>query len=157
MPEVETVTFARSSTAINQIDIVFNAEEFHDLKNQFALYQTNQPADGFNNFNFSTPELWDDIWFGENSTYIAKSEEFQIGKSSVDTSRIPISPEMKTKKAYVPEVYILGLPVRYVDEVKKDMSLYKVQESNIDNRVPLANKYNSTTQTILFRFDFTER
>lgn len=35
--------------------------------------------------------------------------------------------------------------------------MYKVQESNIDNRIPLANKYNSTTQTILFRFDFTER
>ena len=78
LPDVETVTFARSSTAINQIDIVFNAEEFDDLKNQFALYQTSQPADGFNNFNFSTPELWDDIWFGENSTYIAKSEEFHI-------------------------------------------------------------------------------
>ena len=75
----------------------------------------------------------------------------------MDTSRIPISPEMKTKKAYVPDLYMLGLPVRYIDEVKKDMSLYKVQESNIDNRVPLANKYNSTIQTILFRFDFTER
>lgn len=157
LPDVETVTFARSSTAINQIDIIFNEKEFDKLRSQFALFQTSQGPEAFNNFNFSTPELWDDIWFGENSTYIANSEAFILGKTSLDTARIPIAPEKVTKKNYVPTTWILGVPVRYKDEVKYDMDMYKVQESNVDNRIPLANKYNSTTQTILFRFDFTEK
>ena len=38
LPDVENITFARSSTAINQIDIVFNEKEFGGLKSQFALY-----------------------------------------------------------------------------------------------------------------------
>lgn len=97
------------------------------------------------------------MWFGEKSKYIAFSEEFIIGKQSIEHGRIPVSPEMKTKIRYEPNVYVLGIPISYKDEVKKDMTLYKVQESNIDNRVPLANTNNGTTQTILFRFDFTER
>jgi hypothetical protein len=157
LPDVENITFARSSTAINQIDIVFNEKEFDGLKSQFALYQTNEGPEAFNNFNFSTRELWDDIWFGENSTYLAKSEEFILGKTSIDTSRIPISPQKITKKRYIPSSYFLGIPIKYIDDVQENMDMYKVQESNIDNRIPLANKYNSTTQTILFRFDFTER
>ena len=157
LPDVENVTFARSSTAINQIDIVFNEKEFDGLKSQFALYKTNEGPTAFNNFNFSTPELWDDIWFGENSTYLAKSEEFILGKTSIDTSRIPISPQKVTKKRYIPDAWFLGIPIHYRDWVEEKMDMYKVQESNIDNRIPLANKYNSTTQTILFRFDFTER
>ena len=157
LPDVETVTFARSSTAINQINIVFDEDEFDGLKSQYALYQTNQGPEAFSNYNFSTPKLWDDIWFDENSTYLAKSEEFILGKTSIETARIPISPEKITKKRYTPNAFILGIPYHFVDYVKENMDLFKVQESNIDNRIPLANKYNSTTQTILFRFDFTER
>ena len=157
LKDVETVTFAKSSTAINQIDIVFNEKEFDKVRSQFALYQTSEGPEAFNNFNFSTPESWDDIWFGENSTYLAKSEEFILGKTSIDTAQIPIVPNKVTKKRYLPTSWILGIPIRYKDYVKYNMDMYKVQESNVDNRIPLAIKYNSTTQSILFRFDFTEK
>ena len=63
---------------------------------------------------------------------------------------------MITKKLFEPTTWVLGIPVSYKDYVKYNMDMYKVQESNVDNRIPLANTYNSTTQTILFRFDFTE-
>ena len=126
LPEVETVSFARSSTAINQIDIVFNEKEFKGIKSQFALYQTNEGPEAFNNFNFSTRELWDDIWFGDNSTYLAKSEEFIIGKTSISTSKIPISPEHITKKRYIADAWIFGIPSHYKDYVKENMGMYKV-------------------------------
>ena len=68
-----------------------------------------------------------------------------------------MAPEIRTMKDKKEKVKVLGLAVAYSDIINKAISFSKVLNVDADGRVPIASTYNSSTNTIGFQVDFTER
>ena len=142
------------------MDLYYDPVYFDGLKTHFSLFVTTlgQNATMFDNWNFKNANTFDDFWFDEKENFmIYQSEEHIIGRESIESAKLRVSPELTTKKGYVAKMYILGVAVQWKDEVTQNLVYDRNLNENVDMRTPKTAHFNDTNVNIMFTFDWNQR
>ena len=87
---VEHLNFSQVTDFKGEIVLEYDEVVLQGLKTFAILYHPYEykNTSDYDNWRFSTPEIWDEFWFSEDNSILYWSETFVVGQSAVDLAQI---------------------------------------------------------------------
>ena len=144
------ITIKQSSQFRQQLKIDLG-DVFVGLRSYSVFFHSKETEDleKYNNWNFSTSQLWDEFWFSADNLMLFRTELYVIGSSEADTITIRMYPSV--------EIHKNQNSSSGGDLIKTHISFKKNLNINQDGRVPMRPGTNSSTINVMIDYDFTER
>ena len=110
----------------------------------------------YNNWNFTTPTLWDEFWFDKATQRIYKSPKFHIGTQQLEESGVwTLSTKYTYKDAKVHHK-VLGIPMDTEDIVEVFLKYDPPLSTDADGQVKIKTTFNNSDVNIPIDFNYVQ-
>ena len=134
------------------------SEELKGLNNLLFIFTTEkfQNKTEYNNWNFTTPTLWDEFWFDPTTQRIYKSPTFHIGTEELEESGIRTRSAKYTYKNGKVHKKFLGIATETSDKIEVYLNYDSPLSVDADGQTKIKLSFNTSDVKIPIDFNYVQ-